>query len=298
MSVQQERPPRPAHRTADYDAEQEVDFGRYGRALAVRWWLPLVGVVAGVIVGYMLSLGGAQVYQATALVELGTPLAPGGGLIPTLASNPRSVDEVVRSATAQNIAARAAGERAGAIRGNVSTESVTGAVAKSAQVPLVKITLTGSRPTKVAAAANSLAQTVVERTSTGYVNGKIRALQQQRTGQSAEIVSIDQRIALLDQATRKSSLAFTDRLLLTSEADNLEQRRTNLVNQQAQTEQALEFAKTNERSSIVEPAAAVKTTARSRRNSILVAALIGLIVGALVALLWEPFAGRLGRRPA
>ena len=36
-----------------------------------------------------------------------------------------------------------------------------------------------------------------------------------------------------------------------------------------------------------------KVTARSRRNTVVVAALIGLVLGALVALLWERVAPRL-----
>ncbi len=32
-------------RPIDLDAEQEVDFGRYWRAIAARWWLLLAGIV-------------------------------------------------------------------------------------------------------------------------------------------------------------------------------------------------------------------------------------------------------------
>jgi uncharacterized protein involved in exopolysaccharide biosynthesis len=37
-------------------------------------------------------------------------------------------------------------------------------------------------------------------------------------------------------------------------------------------------------------------SARSRRSSIAVAAVVGLILGILAALLWSPFAARFGRR--
>ena len=44
----------------ELEDEQEIDFGRYWRALAVRWWLPLAGLVvaaiAGVAVGLYFSL--------------------------------------------------------------------------------------------------------------------------------------------------------------------------------------------------------------------------------------------------
>ena len=39
-----------------------------------------------------------------------------------------------------------------------------------------------------------------------------------------------------------------------------------------------------------------KTTARSRRNTVIIGALIGLILGALAALLWEPVAARVTPR--
>jgi hypothetical protein len=42
-------------------------------------------------------------------------------------------------------------------------------------------------------------------------------------------------------------------------------------------------------------AAAQKVTARSRRNTVVVAALIGLILGALAALMWDGVASRLRR---
>ena len=49
----------------------------------------------------------------------------------------------------------------------------------------------------------------------------------------------------------------------------------------------------SERGRILTRAVASKATARSRRNSIVVAALIGLILGALAALAWD----RLETRP-
>ena len=36
----------------DPEAEQEIDFSRYWRLLAARWWVPIGGLVLGAIVGY------------------------------------------------------------------------------------------------------------------------------------------------------------------------------------------------------------------------------------------------------
>jgi uncharacterized protein involved in exopolysaccharide biosynthesis len=35
----------------DFDAEAEVDLGRYSRALLERWWLLLAGLVIGAVFG-------------------------------------------------------------------------------------------------------------------------------------------------------------------------------------------------------------------------------------------------------
>ncbi len=56
---------------ADLGAEQEVDLGRYWHAIVERWWLPLVGLIAGALVGYLISLGGGQVWKASSNVYLG-----------------------------------------------------------------------------------------------------------------------------------------------------------------------------------------------------------------------------------
>jgi uncharacterized protein involved in exopolysaccharide biosynthesis len=55
---QRERP------VPDVDAEEELELGRYWNALITRWWLPVVGFVAGIAIGYLLSLGGHQVFTA------------------------------------------------------------------------------------------------------------------------------------------------------------------------------------------------------------------------------------------
>jgi hypothetical protein len=48
-----------------------------------------------------------------------------------------------------------------------------------------------------------------------------------------------------------------------------------------------------ERPSVYTHAASKKVTARSRRNTVVIAALIGLILGALAALLWDSVVPRL-----
>ena len=95
MSVRDERRARPAEPT--FDAEQEVDLRRYWSTVTARWWLPLVGLIAGAVIGYLLSLGGANVFRAETIVYLGQPFY-GGNQIPSPNTNPSAVRTIVNSA--------------------------------------------------------------------------------------------------------------------------------------------------------------------------------------------------------
>ena len=68
--------------------EAEVDLGRYGHALLARWWLLLAGLVVGAVLGYLTTLGGAQVYRAQAVTYMGQPLGAGQAPVQALNTNP------------------------------------------------------------------------------------------------------------------------------------------------------------------------------------------------------------------
>ena len=94
--------PAPPSRGFDPEAEQEVDFARYVRLLGARWWLLLAGLVVGAVIRYLISLGGTQVYSATATVYLGQPYGPTGGtLVQDQQTNPAAVGSVVQSQSVQ-----------------------------------------------------------------------------------------------------------------------------------------------------------------------------------------------------
>jgi uncharacterized protein involved in exopolysaccharide biosynthesis len=284
----------------DLDAEQEVDFGRWARSLAQRWWLPVGGLILGLAVGYLLSLGGNQVYQAEALVSLGTPFTPNGGGIITqsLGTNPRTVTEIIHSESALKSAAAAAKIRVGQLRGRVSQRTISGGTGvRATGTPIVGIDVQGSRPVRTEVAANRLAAIVVSRLSP-YVDVIIKNYEAQIASQQDQLDSLAPRIKTLNAALGAPGLALLDKLVLVSELDNAEARRGQLVTTLTTTQQQLALARQIESPLILQKAAAVKTTARSRRNSVLIGGLIGLILGILAALLWDPVAGRANRRPA
>src|SRR4051795_1503827 len=117
-------PPSRRQSPPDLDAEQEVDVGRYARLVLERWWLPLLGLIAGAAIGYVLSLGGSQVYQAKALIYLGQPQSPTSSApVNSLQNNPATVNSIVHSDSALQTAATAAKLKVGALRNSVSTSS-------------------------------------------------------------------------------------------------------------------------------------------------------------------------------
>src|SRR6266498_3301693 len=108
----------------ELDAEQEIDIRRYWNLLAARWWLLAVGVLAGLLIGYLVSIGGGNVYEAKALLYLGQPLTPSGGPILSLATNPNTVNEIVRSEDVITQAASRAGLPVRKVRNNLSTQTI------------------------------------------------------------------------------------------------------------------------------------------------------------------------------
>jgi uncharacterized protein involved in exopolysaccharide biosynthesis len=81
----------------DPEAEQEIDFGKYWRLLAARWWVPVGALVLGAIVGYAVALGGSQRYSASSTLYLGQPYTASGNVaLQGLQTNPSTVGAVAR----------------------------------------------------------------------------------------------------------------------------------------------------------------------------------------------------------
>jgi uncharacterized protein involved in exopolysaccharide biosynthesis len=299
MSADTELRRRPERPLPDLDAEEELELGRYWSALVARWWLPVVGLVAGIVVGYLLSLGGHKVYEAKATVYLGQPLSASGTPIQGPSTNPSSVHQVVTSAWAQRIAERVGGLPQGALSGHVSTQTVAAGstVTRTGVNPLVVVVATGSRPARLARATDQLAKIAAARVSSGYVDTKITYLRQQVAAQKAALQSIDKTIAILGPAASSRGLSTAERLIVASQLNGQTLQRSQVVDQLSTYQNQLTLAQTVEQSKVFVPASATKTTAQSRRNSALVGGLIGLLLGIVAALLWEPVARRLHKRP-
>lgn len=271
--------------TRDREAEQEVDLGSYWSAIVARWWLPVVGLIAGAAIGYVISLGGTQKYKASATLFLGTPYSIGGSVPLTNAqTNPSTVNTLIHSEEFVAKAATAAGAKPEDIRGGISSKSIstgTGLTAaqRASANPLVRITVQASTRRRAQRAANSLARQVVARLS---------PLSRQKIGYLKQRIASDQRVldtiqglsARADDATLKSVLGI---------------QLNGVLQDQLNAQQLLAQALQVERPAVLSPAVSVKTTASSRRNATLVGGFIGLILGLIAALAWEPVVARTRR---
>ncbi|HEU5477305.1 MAG TPA: Wzz/FepE/Etk N-terminal domain-containing protein [Gaiellaceae bacterium] len=274
--------PAPPSRGFDPEAEQEVDFAKYVRLLAIRWWLLAAGVVAGAVIGYLISLGGTQVYSATATLYLGQPLgASGNFLVQNPQTNPSAIGTTVHTDQVQLGVAAHCKAHVKDFRNGISTKTVKGALTKNGQTPLVQLTVQAKKAKVAQCATNGLANAAVKRLGT-YADQKIATLKRQIAFDNKDISQIGDAIA-------GSSTATTDKLILET-----------LLRQDQQDKiaatQLLLQAQQVEKPRVLVGAAAHKVTARSRRNTVVVAALIGLILGALAALLWDTVVPRLTPR--
>lgn len=288
------------------DDEREIELRSVWERISARWWLPVGGLVLGAVLGVLVSVGGGTVYEAKTLLYVGQPFAPsGGGQIQSLATNPKTVGQIIRSEAAIRKAATAAGLRPGQLRGNITSQAIVspGSSARNLS-PLVEITAQAPARSKAEIVAASLANSVISRIS-AYVDRKIALLKEQIATDEEGLLAADSRIqaalAQQRQALQEKGLSLAERILIQSNANStlqfFEARQGSLRADRTAAQQLLSLAEEVERSRIVEPPSAIRTTATSQRNAAVIGALLGLLAGALAAYLADPLLRRRGSGP-
>jgi len=280
----------------DLDAEREIDLARWRRALVALWWLPVAGLIIGAILGVLASFRGSQTYKATSLVSLGQPVAPGGALVNGFGTSPSAVQQIVNSPSAQALAEAAARMRPGTLNGQVSVSQISSVTSQGARPsPLIQLTVDGTRPAPTEDAVNALARLIVARTTANYVGVKIRTFQRTLNHVTEQIASVNKRLTVAARAERASkNLDPLQQLVVVGQEDNAETRLGNLIQQQEVLQQQMAFAKEVESAKIVTEGRAFKASPHSRNSSLIIGAVIGLILGAIAAIVaygrfsWAP----------
>ena len=254
----------------------------------------------GAVVGFALALGGGKVYEAETLVAMGQPFSPNGGApVQSFLTNARAVSEIIRSEAAlREGRERASGLRVRALRGNVSSAIVgaSGPGARPTGAPLVTIKVVAAQPGKAEKAADSLAKEVIARTSAQYVDTKIKAFNDQLDSIQEQLNTLVPRIARLEQAVNEPGLSCARQARCSSARSTTPRPGAASCSTCSPTSSSSSRSpRTSRRRRSIEPAAAVKTTARSGRNGALIGALLGLLLGCAAALLADPFLARRAR---
>jgi hypothetical protein len=298
MTVQRD-PPRGRRATIDDYEEQDVDVGRYWSRIKLRWWLPVGGLIAGALIGVLLAAGGNKVYTAEAIVYLGTPFTPNGTVqVPALALQPNVVNTTVHSANVITQAAAQSGMSESAIRNGISVRTI-GAAKKTGTGTgtnsMLGISVQGSNRPRTEGAANALA-TLTIKDIAPYVDSKVTLIKNQLTTLDRERDAVKLQIAVANRALAQGkNLPPLDQLTLATVVNNAEERLATIETNILDNQQLLNLADQVESPYVYQKAVAVPSTARSKRNSLLAGGLLGLVIGLIVAILWDPVAER--RRP-
>lgn len=273
----------------DTGAEREIDLRVWRDAILSRWWFVAVGLVVGLVIGGLYSLSGASTYQATVTIQPAQPFSPAGQPVLNYSASPLAIQTIVNSADALTYVARKANMPEGELAGHVSTASIstgTGPVTTRGTV-LLQITVSVPQAKRAAAAANAFGDYVVHETESTYVKESLAVYAQKDKFYSTRLASVNELIAGYDNVLAKESpskLDPFDKLILYAQLNDAIARQGNLQDELITNQQAQTLAEDIEVAQIINPAVAAKATSRSRRDSLLFGALIGLIIGGLVAL--------------
>jgi hypothetical protein len=279
----------------DLEAEQEIDLGRIWRSTIARWWLPLLGLVVGAIIGLLVSLGGGKQWKATGEVYLGQPL--GVGSSSPVSSAPTSLGlatAYINSLYALRHASKASGVPVSRLNGKITVKPILGLTGtKIGQpAPLMLISVTASKAKEAQKAAEDLSKLVVAQFQP-FASQKVAIIQDRLTQEEAQIGDINRRLAEAQDAMVAAAKAGGNSqnvINWSTIVATLSNQRFASQSDITSAKQSIAQARGVEAPRIVSPALSANQGGPSRRSGVLIGAIIGFVLGLLAAILWDPVA--------
>ena len=276
------------------DDEREVDLGRYLDALVERWWLPALGLLLGIALGYLVSVSSEEVWRAQATVYVGAPYTSNTPIPNSLATNQSTITGVVKSEETIQEVARESGMSARKLREGISTQRLPSGLGRLVPSQLYVIAVKGDERGPTQQAARLLADHVVDRVG-GFARSKISSFREQLDSLDRQLGAVERQVAESQNQLLRGGLSGVERLVAINTLQLAEQRRGAIEQDRTETVQLLALAEQVELPRPLDRPVAVKTTARSTRNTVAVAGFLGLLLGIFAALLWEPITRRATR---
>jgi hypothetical protein len=288
------------------DSSSEVRISDYAERVVRNWYVVVITVAAAVLLVVLHTVGTGKQSQGQATVYLGTPLTPvGGGTISnTPLTNPTSAQAYLRTASVLDKAAQAAGIKSGpALRKHLSVTVLQNSATKTTGgAPNVQITVQGPWSRQASVAAVSSLGTSLVTWANRYQQAKVDMLTRQIATDQATITSLQSVLKQAQAQLRaigRSSASSTDKATLTGSllatisdtGDRIDQ----ISYQMTQNQLFQASAKDVESAGFVQSPSGGRVSASNRKSSLIVAVFAGLIVGVILALLWDAFRRR-GRR--
>jgi hypothetical protein len=286
----------------------EVRVTEYVRRAARRWYVVVLSVVASVLLVFLHGVSGATKQSAASTsIYLGQPFTPGGAsvLTQTPLSNPSISIQYVTAPKQIQAAAKAAGIDPRSLRKHVSVLASGGAASAAGKgltgggPPTITISVEGQwSALKAQIAANTLGRSLI-----GFANRYttlktklIVARVKQEQNQLRTFLQVQTRARRNITVINNSSAAPLDKVAaespfvsdLSTAADSIGTLTLNLTNDQV----ALVATKDIESAQFISKASGHRVSAATRRNSLVIAAMVGLIVGIGLALAWEALSAR------
>jgi uncharacterized protein involved in exopolysaccharide biosynthesis len=276
------------------DDEREVDVGRYFDTLLAHWWLPALGLLAGIALGLLIAFSSSDVWRAQATVYAGAPYATNTPITNSLATNQSTITRVVKSEETIGQVADASGMTRKKLRDGIATQRLPSGQGRLVPSQLYVISVKGDERVPTQRATRLLADRVVDRID-DYARSKVEAWERNLRSLNTQLAALETQVRASQEELQRGALSNVERLVVVTSLQVAEQRRGAVEQDRTETLQFLALARDVEMPRVLDRAVAVKTTARSTRNTVAVAGFLGLLLGIFAALLWEPITSRTSR---